>query len=330
MAVQEQTPYVEYVANGITTSFALGFDCDNRDHLIVLVDDVEPVVGAWSFSNGAVVFNAAPENGKKITIQRNTPFSRTTDYQSYNNSFRPPAVNNDFDRIWYAIQEQNYKVGQYDYDYNFVLTQVRPISTGGTGADNIVDARTNLGVYSQSEVDALIATGGAGNVVGIVGGGTGADNAVDARTNLDVYSKTETSTIITNATKQATESISGQAKIATTAIAQAGTNDTDIITAKKLRDVENFKSGLAVVLATGVIGESSGCISSCSKSSTGIYNVTLSNPSGLRVFAVATSNATNHPAVVLYNSATSLTVKTQNSYDSTLRDTPFTIIVEWR
>ena len=35
----------------------------------------------------------------------------------------------------------------------------------------------------------------------------------------------------------ATESIVGASKIATTAIAQAGTNDTDIITAKKLRDV---------------------------------------------------------------------------------------------
>ena len=96
MAVQEQTPYIEYTANGAATSFALDFDCDNQDHLIVLVDDIEPVVGAWSLSNGAVVFNTAPENGKKITLQRNTPFSRTTDYQSYNNSFRPPAVNNDF------------------------------------------------------------------------------------------------------------------------------------------------------------------------------------------------------------------------------------------
>lgn len=109
MAVSEQTPYIEYTANGIATSFALGFDCDNRDHLIVLVDDVEPVVGAWSFSNGAVVFNTAPENGKKITLQRNTPFSRTTDYQSYNNSFRPPAVNNDFDKVWYKIQELGVK-----------------------------------------------------------------------------------------------------------------------------------------------------------------------------------------------------------------------------
>lgn len=105
MAVSEQTPYIEYTANGTATSFALEFDCENQDHLIVLIDDVEPVVGAWSLSNGAVVFNTAPENGKKITLQRNTPFSRTTDYQSYNNSFRPPAVNKDFDWIWLKLQE---------------------------------------------------------------------------------------------------------------------------------------------------------------------------------------------------------------------------------
>lgn len=59
-----------------------------------------------------------------------------------------------------------------------------------------------------------------------------------ARTNLDVYSKAETNTAISNATTPtATETVAGKAKIATTAIAQAGTNDTDIITAKKLRDV---------------------------------------------------------------------------------------------
>jgi hypothetical protein len=105
MAVSEQTPYKEYTANGSANSFALEFDCENQDHLIVLVDDVEPVVGTWSLIGGAVVFGTPPINGKKITIQRNTPFSRTTDYQSYNNSFRPPAVNKDFDWIWLKLQE---------------------------------------------------------------------------------------------------------------------------------------------------------------------------------------------------------------------------------
>lgn len=105
MAVPEQTPYSEHIGNGITTSFALGFQCESKDHLIVLVDDVEPPIATWSLSEGNVVFTTAPADGQKITLQRNTPFSRTVDYQSYNNSFRPPAVNKDFDWIWLKLQE---------------------------------------------------------------------------------------------------------------------------------------------------------------------------------------------------------------------------------
>ncbi len=105
MAVPEQTPYIEHTGNGITTSFALKFQCESKDHLIVLVGDVEPPIATWSLSEGNVVFTTAPTDGQKITLQRNTPFSRTIDYQSYNNSFRPPAVNQDFDWIWWKLQE---------------------------------------------------------------------------------------------------------------------------------------------------------------------------------------------------------------------------------
>ena len=51
------------------------------------------------------MFHVAPANGKQVKIQRNTPFNRLADYQSYNNSFRPPAINKDFDRIWWKLQE---------------------------------------------------------------------------------------------------------------------------------------------------------------------------------------------------------------------------------
>lgn len=107
MAVSEQTPYREYTANGSASSFALEFDCDNQDHLIVLVDDVEPVVGTWSLIGGAVVFGTAPINGKKITIQRNTPVLRSTNFQSFNNSFRPDVINKDLDRVWLRLQEED-------------------------------------------------------------------------------------------------------------------------------------------------------------------------------------------------------------------------------
>lgn len=105
MAVQPQTPYIEHVANGITNSFNLEFDCKDKDHLIVLVDDHEPIVGDWQLDSGALTFKNAPKKGAIIKVQRNTPFRRDRDYQSYDNSFRPPAVNNDFDWIWWKLQE---------------------------------------------------------------------------------------------------------------------------------------------------------------------------------------------------------------------------------
>lgn len=105
MAVPEQTPYSEYTGNGVTKSFALNFDCESKDHLIVLVDEIEPPIATWSLSAGNVVFTTAPASGSKITLQRNTPFGRTTDYQSFNNSFRPQTVNGDFDRLWLKLQE---------------------------------------------------------------------------------------------------------------------------------------------------------------------------------------------------------------------------------
>ena len=56
--------------------------------------------------------------------------------------------------------------------------------------------------------------------------------------NLDVYNKSEVDTAIASAaiTPNATETTAGKAKIATTAIAQAGVNNTDIMTPKKVKD----------------------------------------------------------------------------------------------
>ncbi|MFA3066125.1 hypothetical protein KWE80_14820 [Acinetobacter pittii] len=107
MAVPDQTPYKEYVANGTTTIFPLEFDVLQQDHLIVLVNDAEPSVGSWSLDsiNDTVIFNVAPLSGSIIKIRRDTPLQRTTDYATYNNSFRADPVNLDFDNIWRKLQE---------------------------------------------------------------------------------------------------------------------------------------------------------------------------------------------------------------------------------
>lgn len=235
MSVPVQTPHKEYTGNGVTNSFALEFTCDSKQELKVFINNVEPELSTWSLVGGSVVFTTAPASGSKIVLKRATKLERTTNYSSIDNSFRPDAINKDLDRIWYAIQEQNYKAGQYDYDYNFVLTQVRPISTGGTGADNATSARNNLNVYSKGQVDALVATGGQGSIVGVSGGGTGATTAAGARTNLDVMSSSEVTAAINTAIPQATKTALGVVGLATQAETNAGTDDERAVTPATLK-----------------------------------------------------------------------------------------------
>ena len=109
MAVQEQTPYIEHVANGVTTSFALGFVCDSADMLVVTVNDLPTNVGDWSFSNGNVVFQYPPLSESIIKIWRNSPLARSTTFKTYDNSLNPNSLNFDLDKIWLVMQELNFK-----------------------------------------------------------------------------------------------------------------------------------------------------------------------------------------------------------------------------
>lgn len=109
MSVPVQTPSKEYIANGTTTAFPLEFNCDKAEYLIVTLNGEEAPVGSWTLANDTVTFNVAPLNGVVVNLQRNTPFQRTTNYQLYDNSFRPSAVNKDFDLIWWKLQELGYR-----------------------------------------------------------------------------------------------------------------------------------------------------------------------------------------------------------------------------
>lgn len=109
MAVPAQTPSKEYIANGTTTAFPLEFNCDKAEYLIVTLNGEDAPVGSWTLANDTVTFNVAPLNGVVVNLERNTPFQRTTNYQLYDNSFRPSAVNKDFDLIWWKLQELGYR-----------------------------------------------------------------------------------------------------------------------------------------------------------------------------------------------------------------------------
>ena len=97
----------------------------------------------------------------------------------------------------------------------------------------------------------------------------------------------DTTRDVTSQVSNATETVAGKAKIATTAIAQEGVNDTDIITAKKLRDALNV-SGNAPMFAcrawvnfngTGTVAiRASGNVSSITDNGVGNYNINFITP----------------------------------------------------
>ncbi len=193
MTVQATIPYQSCIANGEDIDFYFNFYVENIENLVVRING--EVVGHGSYiyleEENAIQFLEPPEANQVIELLRYTALEREIDYDTYTNRLRPETLNKDLDKIWFNLQEQALKVDQYDYDYNYILKQVRPIKTGGTGAYSAAGARQNLDVYNKNEVLSLIQTGGTGTVVDVSGGGTGADNIADARTNLDVYSKEE-------------------------------------------------------------------------------------------------------------------------------------------
>lgn len=105
MPVQEAIPYSEAIGNGVSKSFALGFPCEKKESLKVIINEIEVSTEHWFLNQNTVIFNTAPETNVLIQFERSTKAMRTTDYATYNDSLRGDVLNYDFDRIWWKLQE---------------------------------------------------------------------------------------------------------------------------------------------------------------------------------------------------------------------------------
>ena len=112
MAVPEQIPLVDYVADGTVKKFDVPFDYDQQEDLHLFVDGIAPTIDKYFFEDNAFNFYVAPTAGQKVRIERITPKKRDTNYDLHTNTIRPKALNNDFDRIWFAIQESYEDFGE--------------------------------------------------------------------------------------------------------------------------------------------------------------------------------------------------------------------------
>lgn len=108
MSVPNQTPYIIYNANGMTTVFPFEFYVINSGDIQVTVNGTI-VIGGYTVSGvgnvggGDVTFVTPPANGSVVMLERVVPTYRLTDYQD-NGDLLADTVNKDFDRLWMAIQ----------------------------------------------------------------------------------------------------------------------------------------------------------------------------------------------------------------------------------
>jgi lysophospholipase L1-like esterase len=108
MSVPNQTPYIIYNANGLTTVFPFEFYIINSGDIQVTINGTVitsgyTVSGAGNIGGGDVIFITPPANGSVVMLERVVPTFRLTDYQD-NGDLLADTVNKDFDRLWMAIQ----------------------------------------------------------------------------------------------------------------------------------------------------------------------------------------------------------------------------------
>ena len=250
-----------------------------KDGIVVTIDAKDPTTMGYTVTmpnETTVAFSPPVPTGHTIRLQRETNIDKMEYIFTSGALFIASNMDANFEKIRHAQQDVRDAFNVLRNDFSSVNaatnTAVNAANTALTAANLSYSLLSPfivggaLSVYTKAQIDALIATGGKSTVFSIASGGTGATTAEEARanlgvpstsdinakmdkaanlndvqdkaaarTNLGVYSKGA----VDNVTAQATETTLGTAKIATTAQAQALTDNTTIMTPAKIPSAFN-------------------------------------------------------------------------------------------
>ena len=114
--VADARPYVQYACDGVQTVFTYPFPILAADDLTVVLDDgTTPagvsVAGVGDDAGGTVTLSPAPTAGRILTLFRDMPVARTTDFQEAG-EFRASAINAELDRLAMMLQQVETLAGQ--------------------------------------------------------------------------------------------------------------------------------------------------------------------------------------------------------------------------
>ena len=148
--IGDVAPRVQYVADGVQTSFTYPFPIFAAADLEVRLDGL-PQAGGFVVTNagasegGSVVFALAPASGRSITLRRDLVVARTTDFQA-NGVLRARTLNDELDYQVAALQEVKEDLGN--------ALHLDPSEVGGTTTLPLRRGRANrlLGFDSLGNV----------------------------------------------------------------------------------------------------------------------------------------------------------------------------------
>lgn len=109
--IPNTTPIVRYSANGVDSAFEYAFPIFASEDLAVYLDGAQQasgftINGAGNTSGGNVVFDTAPASGVVVTLSRELPIERVTDYLE-GGSFSAQSINSELDYLIAALQQVN-------------------------------------------------------------------------------------------------------------------------------------------------------------------------------------------------------------------------------
>ena len=247
MPIGEQSPIASHTGNGVATVFAFSFGVLAASDIKVLVDGVEvttgfTVSGVGSRTGGTVTFAAAPTNGADILIVREVVRKRDTDYQ-YSGDLREEVVDDDFDRIWMALQEDGElvqrgvraPVGETLSELPAATSRVDKVLTFGAGG---AIALVDIAAFSGGGVVELVPADGSIALVKLT---SAVQNLINGALQLSGGDMTGLFKLFGDATdplhpvsKQQMEA--AIPAIASTATTQTGTSTTQTVSPKGLAD----------------------------------------------------------------------------------------------
>ncbi|UDQ99395.1 hypothetical protein AAEX28_04740 [Lentisphaerota bacterium WC36G] len=154
MTVEAEKPLIVYTANGTSNEFPITFNFIDKNHVKVLLNDLELQNGIdYTVNDNTAIFAVIPTQNSKVLIKRNTPIEQTSFDSGINTKTSTKAVEAALDAVTMAQQEiQN----QNDSTLKVVTAQDLNLEIVSQELANKVvcfDENNNLIVRPKSDFD---------------------------------------------------------------------------------------------------------------------------------------------------------------------------------